>query len=220
MTSEEKRSLAIRPQVLPPEHTHDIHMPTGTPLGLGIFGAMRYAAIRRVLEEYEKARWAKARAHEAEAGEADALLAREVARQRLRNIDTILADETNRIQHLHDTRLIEHTALLRKEDDAKDDAKIAGLRRTLERLELEERIAIAQGRVDARKKVPAETEKRDEHKEFLDELGRIPELVAAARSIKAKIAEGSASPGDEGVLDEIDALVQGWIAKQAEAKIY
>lgn len=212
MSTQNNRPIAIRPQVLPPESTNDIHMPSGTPLGLGVFGAMKYAAIRRVLEEYEKARRAKDLAHRAEAGEADALVEREIARERLRNIGTILEDEANRIRHAYDARL-------REEADAKEVAEIAKLRRSLEKLEIQERIDIVQARSDTRKSQDSDKTTRDEQAEILATIARVPPLMDAVRAAKAQIdATGNGSDEDQGIKDVLDALAQSFVAKHAESK--
>lgn len=206
------RPVAIRPQVLPPDHTNDIRMPSGTPLGMGILGAMRYSAIRRVLEEYERARRAKALAHQAESAEADALVGREVARERLRNIDTIRADEANRIHHAYDARI-------REENDAKEVAEVTKLKRILEKLEIQERIDITQARSDARKTSGSDRATRDEQAEIIATIDRVPSLMEAVRAAKAKIDEGGdGSDGEEGIKETLDALVQSFVAKQAETK--
>lgn len=207
MTAERNQPVAVRPQVLPSEYTQEMRMPAGTPFGVGALGVMRYAAIRRVLEEYERARIAKARAHEAEAAEADALVGREQARERLRNIGMIREGEANRIRNLY--------------NDAEDAAEIVKLTRRLEKLELEDKIAVTQARLDARKGPAAEGGKRDEHAEFVAAIGRIPALVQAARAAKANIGAegGEPSPADEDIKEQIDAMVQSWVAKQTEARI-
>lgn len=212
MSDPSNRPVSIRPQVLPPDHTNDIRMPSGTPLGMGFLGAMKYAAIRRVLEEYERARRAKALAHHAESAEADALVGREVARERLRNIDTIRADEANRIHHAYDARI-------RDEIDAKEAAEVAKLKRTLEKLELQERIDIAQARSDARKRSGNDRVTSDEQTEIIATIERVPALIEAVRAAKAKIDnDGDGSGLDEGIKETLDALVQSFVAKQAEAK--
>lgn len=218
MSENDRKGMALRGTVLPPEHRGEIRMPQGTPFGLGIFGAAKFAAIRRVLEAYEAAARAKANLHDAEGEVANALTRREVAREQLRSIDTIVGDERNRIQHLYDRRL-------RDEEAALDQAGIDMLKRELERLELEDKIAAVKARREARKAADPAREKPDEYVEFLNTLARVPGLSDAAAKAKADITkkaggEDNLSASDIDLMNAVDAMVQGFVSKQAESKIF
>src|ERR1700687_4835496 len=116
-------SKIYKPDMLPAER--ELRMPDGTPLGLGILGAARFSAIRRVLDSAARAAMAKANFHNAETAVASSLVGRERARRQLENIEEICADDEARF---------------------KEGAEIASLRRRLEKMELEDQIADRQAR--------------------------------------------------------------------------
>ena len=125
--------------VLGPERNLDLRMPAETPLGLGILGAAKFAAIRRVIEHRERALRAIGAMVEAEASVGDAIVRRETVREQLRNIDTICSDERNRIVFGHDMRKMQHEAQL-------ELMEIEKIQRQLRKLELEEQLAQARSR--------------------------------------------------------------------------
>lgn len=193
------------PQILPAEW-RELRMPSGTPLGLGFLGAAKFGAIRRVLESASRAALAQSGFLDAQAAVAASLVQREIARERLRNLDVIRDEAANQII---------------------DGAYIAGLRRKLETMELEDQIAEREARRARAKGNTSETTvgvARDDFAEFMEGMRRIPHVAQAAAGVKAEIIK---SAGGEDKLDDsarqmvemIDAMVNAFIAKQAEGKM-
>jgi hypothetical protein len=197
-------SKIVRGEVLPPE-TGSLRMPSGTPLGLGILGAARFGAIRRVIDAYERARRAQVTAIDAEAEVANALTRKAVANTQLRNIDTICADEESRIVEM---------------------AHIAKLRRELERMELEDEVADRKAR---RKKLTGAADQTfdskngvasDDFAAFMDDLKRMPEMVQAVQTAKDQIikdagGEDKLSEAQKQACEMFDAMLQSFISKKA-----
>jgi hypothetical protein len=193
------------PTEIMPSEVGELRMPSGTPLGLGILGAARFSAIRRVLEHATRAAEAKARFHGAEGAVATSLVNREVAREKLRNIDTIRQDAADFIT---------------------ESAYIAKMERKLRAMELEDQIAVReQERKDAKaakkpKEVAGEAA-RGKFEEILDDLKHIPELVKTATAVKEQIIKdaGGEDKLDEGqrtMIETIDAIIMAAVQRQAE----
>jgi hypothetical protein len=202
MTSEGVR--IVKTEILPPD-SHELRMPAGTPLGLGILGAARFSAIRRVLDHAARAAHAKANLHIAEAAIARAIVWREVAREQLRNIDIIREEEANRIT---------------------EGAQIAKLRRQLERMELEDQVFEAEAR---RAKLRTSTPNRpnggsgtaqDEFTAFIRELQKVPDLAKAISSVKEQIVrnaggEDKVCEADRQVCELLDSMFLAFMSKKA-----
>jgi hypothetical protein len=197
------KSKVMRGEVIPPE-TRPLTMPHGTPLGLGILGAARFSAIRRVLDSYERARRAQVAAIDAEGEVAHALVRRTVAHTQLRNIDAIIEDEENRIA---------------------EAAQIAKLRRELERMEVEDAIAEKKAR---RRKLAGGGENadatsgvaNDDFAAFMDDLKRMPAMVQAVQAAKDQIVkdaggEDKLSEAQKQACEMFDAMLQAFISKKA-----
>jgi hypothetical protein len=194
-----------RTQILPAD-SHALEMPSGTPLGLGILGAARFSAIRRVLEQATRAANAKANLHAAESAVAVALVNREVAREQLRNIDVICDEAAAQIT---------------------EGARIASLRRQLETMELEDRVAEAEARreqIRARKGGDGSARKggvvKDEYADFIDQLRRMPEVVSEAAKAKAQViaeagGEDKLSEAQRQMCEMFDAMTQSFMSKKA-----
>jgi len=194
-------------EILPAEG-NELRMPSGTPLGLGILGAARFSAIRRVLDHATRAAQAKANYHAAEGAVAESLVYREVARERLRNLDAIRQETADQIT---------------------EGALLAKLERKLQRMEIEDRIAereASRARVKAREQgQPPGTAgvARDHFADFMEDLKRMPEIAKAATEVKAKIVTdaGGEEKLDEGgkqMIEIIDSMLTAFVSKQAEEK--
>jgi hypothetical protein len=196
-------------EVLPPE-SRELRMPDGTPLGLGFLGAARFSAIRRVLDYATRAAEAKANYHAAEGAVAISLIHREVAREQLRNLDTIRQDAADKIT---------------------EGAYLAKLERKLRTMELEDQIV---EREDARAKAkttkqgqerPApDTRASDKFADILADLKRIPELAKTGAAVKAQIiadagGEDKLDEGQRTMIETIDAILAAVVQKQAEDNI-
>lgn len=194
----------VRGEVIPPE-ARSVQMPAGTPLGLGILGAMKFAAISRVIDQYERALRSKELAIEAEEAVARALVRREVARVSLQQLDTIRDEESNRITEL---------------------AAVAKLRRKLERLELEDRVAEAEEKQTKRKPSQESESKAEDHRppdeftSFMDDLRKMPDIVKAVAAAKDQIirdagGEDKLSESQRQACDLFDAMLQAFMSKKA-----
>ena len=202
--SENGDAESVRGEVLRPE-TRELRMPNGTPLGLGFLGAARFAAIKRVIDSYERARRAQAGAIEAEGEVANALVRKGVALTRLHNLKTIVEDEENRIT---------------------EAAQIGKLRRELERMELEDEIAEKKARraklSGAAVNAGGKTEgvASDDFASFMDDLKRMPEMVKAVQDAKAQIikdagGEDKLSEAQKQACEMFDAMLQAFMSKRA-----
>lgn len=211
--SDANKPSVIHGEVLPPEARTGVRMPDGTPLGLGFLGAMRFDAIRRVLDHYEHALRAAVAVRDAEAEHHNALARRAVAEEQLRNLDTI--------------RNIERKRILSEADHIAEEAEIAQLRRKLDRLELEGKIAEKEGQLARTKVKYAEgtspSEPRDEYTDLLDEMRRMPAIAEALLATKADIIKkfgGEDKLGDDGhhLVESLTALINATIQKRAGEK--
>lgn len=203
----ENQAAVLRGEILPPEG-RELRVPAGTPLGLGILGAMKFNAIRRVIDQYERALRSKEAAIEAEAAVARAIIRRELAREQLLALDLLRRNERERIE-----------------------AGIAAeqMRRRLELMELEERLAEAEERRSERAKPPKETpnesttennENKDDFTAFMNDLTKLPGIVAAVAAAKAQIAkdaggEEKLSESARQACDLLDAMMQSFMSKKA-----
>ena len=192
-----------KPDTLPAER--EVRMPAGTPLGLGILGAARFAAIRRVLDYAAGAATAKANFHNAEAAVASSLVGRERARRQLENIEEICDDDVARF---------------------KAGAEIGSLRRRLEKMEVEDQIADREARRDKLRGVSGQPGAKsggvakDEFAAFMDDLKRLPEVINAVSSAKEQIIKKAGgtdklSKSDKAACDMFDAMLQGFMSKRA-----
>lgn len=183
-----------------------IRMPAGTPLGMGVLGAMRLSAIRRVYEHAQRAEAARSALIEAQNQTGEGLVRREAVLGQLENVDTI--------RRAVATRIIK-------------GAKIEEAKLDIELLELEERKrqledAARQRRAPA---APPPGEQAaapaDEFADLMMILRRMPEITKAAAAAKADIirdagGEDKLSDANREMLATIDAIVQGAAARQAE----
>jgi hypothetical protein len=199
-------------QILPAE-SREVQMPAGTPLGLGFLGAARFSAIRRVLEHAARAANAQANLISAQGAIATALVGREVAREQLNNIDTIRQEVSEQIT---------------------EGAEIARLKRRLERIELEDQIAAKEAaRAKARavseptqpaRSAEAPPPKPDDYTVLMNDLGRMPEMAKAAATVKEQIirdagGEDNVGEGTRQMIETIDAIMAGFVQKQAEGRL-
>jgi hypothetical protein len=205
--NKQKGTDLVRGKVLPPA-PRELRMPQGTPLGLGFLGAARFAAIKRVIEAYERARRAEATAIDAEAAVAEAHVRRGVALTHLHSLPVICASEEDRIA---------------------EGAELERLRRELERLELEDQIADRKAR---RAKIAGEGSQRsaispdggvaqDDFAAFMSDLRRMPEVVQAVQQAKAQVVrdagdEAHLSEPQRQICDTLDAMLQSFMSKKAE----
>jgi hypothetical protein len=192
-------SNIVKTEILPP--ADQLSMPVGVPLGLGILGAAKFNAIRRVLEHAARAADAKANLHHSEAAVARALVGREVAREQLRNIDTICGDEADRIQ---------------------TGARINKLARQLEIMEIEDRVAEATARrkLAGTAAAAAEATAPDEYQSFLNDLSRIPDILKSVAQVKGQIVanaggEDKLAESDRATIEMLDAMMQAFMSKKA-----
>lgn len=205
-------SKIVRGQVLPPE-ARDATMPAGTPLGLGFLGAARFAAIRRVLDQAQRAAQSKAGLLDAQGEIANAYVRREVAREQLAHLDTIRDHEADRIRIARESQ--------------RANEKLEKLRRRLEEMELEDRIAereAARKRATGRNQDATGGVAKDVFADFMDELKRMPDVMKAASDVKEQIIReaGGADKMDEAAkqrVEMIDALLATFMNKYAEDKM-
>lgn len=193
----------IRGEVLPPEG-RGVSVPAGTPFGLAILGAARFSAIRRVIEQYERALRAKEAAILAEGAVATAIARREVAREQLRHIDLLRNEESERIQHAVTT---------------------AKLRRRLELLELEDQLAEREARRASAKQPTGAASSgasgaSDDFSAFMDDLRKLPEIAKAVAGAKEQVirqagGEGELSDAQRAVCEMFDSMLQSFMSKKA-----
>lgn len=190
-------------EVLPPA-SRGVRVPVGTPFGLAILGAARFNAIRRVIEQYERALRAQEAAYMAEGAAATAMARREVAREQLNHLDEFRSEESDRIQHVITT---------------------TKLRRRLELMELEDQIAerearrAASGRASTDPSSAAKPQP-DEFSAFMDDLRKLPEIAKAVAAAKEQIikqagGEEKLSEAQRTVCEMFDAMLQSFMSKRA-----
>jgi hypothetical protein len=200
MTNEGK---IVKAEIFLPER--ELRMPDGTPLGLGILGAAKFSAIRRVLDYAARAEYAKANLHTAQAATASALVARERARNQLSNINEICEDDTKRFT---------------------EGAEILSLRRRLEKIELEDQIADREARRERLRGATKDQQAqvggmaRDDFAAFISDLQRLPEVAKAVSAAKEQIVKNAGgeekmSEADKAVCDMFDAMLQSFASKKA-----
>jgi hypothetical protein len=193
----------IHGEVLPPE-SRGVRVPAGTSFGLAILGAARFAAVRRVIEQYERALRAQEAAHLAEGAVATAIARRDVAREQLRHVDQLREEEGERIQHVIAT---------------------AKLRRRLELMELEDQVAEREARRATAKRPsadppPAANDAPDDFAAFMADLRRLPEIAKAVATAKEQVirqagGEENLSDALRGVCEMFDAMLQSFMSKRA-----
>ncbi|HEY1615604.1 MAG TPA: hypothetical protein VGF97_18140 [Rhizomicrobium sp.] len=201
-----------RGEILPPE-AREVGMPPGTPLGLGILGAAKFAAIRRVLEQAQRAARAKANFIDAEGEVANAITRREAAREQLNHLDTIRSFEANRIRLAHESLV--------------EQGEIAKLERRLQKMALEDEIAgkeAVRRRAAGRDQASDAGVPADAFADFIADMKRMPEVVKAATAVKEQIireagGEDKLSEVGQQSVEMVDALMNAFLQKQAEGKI-
>ncbi len=212
-----KKELIVRGETLPPASRVEVEMPEGTPLGLGFLGAMRFDAIRRVLDHYQLALRSAVQVRDAEAEYYNALARRARSHEQLMNLDTI--------------RETERTRLFMEAARVEEEAAIAKLRRTLQHLELETSIAEQQGKLQKakeqhnkpdKKEMPVEI--KDEFTDLFAQLRRLPDLAKAMIAVKGEIIKeygGEDKLGEEGqqLIDALNALSNAVVQKSFEKKL-
>lgn len=200
----------LRGEVLPPDARGPMQMPADTPLGLGFLGRARFDAIRRVLDARERAIRAYAANEDAQATLANAIVRKEQAFEQLRHLDSILDRD--------------RTLIRRKQEEEDELAEIAKLRRELEKLELEERLALARTRsAPPTAEAPRATEAKktpSDYEKIISFMRGIPNIVAEAKKAKEEIHRAGSgdemSDADADVIAALDAIVQGFVAKGGE----
>ncbi|HWB48627.1 MAG TPA: hypothetical protein VG651_05925 [Stellaceae bacterium] len=194
----------IFPEIIPPE-SRGVRMPAGTPFGVAILGAARFNAIRRVIEQYERALRAQESAILAEAAIPPAMARREVAREQLRHLDELREEEGERISHA---------------------IGVAKLRRELERMELEDQIAERRARrAQSAPTLGAEPQSTksatpDDFTAFMDDLRKMPEVVQAVSAAKEQIVkqaggEQNLSEAQSQTCEMLDAMLHAFMSKKS-----
>lgn len=214
--TERKSEGIVHGEIVPPETREvGVHMPRETPLGLGFLGAMRFAAIRRVLEAREHALRAAIINNDAEAEHNNSLVRRGVAHEQLLNLNVIRQAEAHRI--------------LTEAERVREEAEIAKMRRSLEKLELEAKIAEKKGqleRVTKRYGGGEQDQPQDDYTELLDEIRRMPQIADTVVKVKADIlkkfgVETEDELGEQGkqLIESLNALVNATIQKRSESRV-
>lgn len=190
-------------EVLPPE-SQGVRVPVGTPLGLAILGAARFSAVRRVIEQYERALRAQEAAYLAEGAVATAMARREVAREQLKHLDAFRDEEAERIRHV---------------------IAAAKLRRRLELMELEDQVGEREARRAGANRGSTETvsdaePKPNEFSAFMDDLRNLPEIAKAVAAAKAQIVtqaggEERLSEAERAICEMFDTMLQSFMSKRA-----
>lgn len=181
--------------------TRRLDMPAEVPWGLGFLGEAKFEAIRRVIEARERALRAIQSHIHAEADVDEALVRRAKARDKLTNVAGEIAAER---------------------EVAEEQALTARLSRQLEQLKLQEQIELVQARTQRARGGPEpKPEGPDKYKSFVDSLGKLPGIFAAARAAKEDIikkagGETNLSPEDQDILSSIDQMLQEFIAEHGE----
>jgi len=180
-----------------------LRMPAETPWGLGFLGEARFEALRRVIDARERTLQAVIRHIDAESEVDRAMVRRAEAADELRHVGAFLRAKTAERQEL---------------------AEVASLKRLLDKLELQEKIATAENRLNKAKGLVSEPKpaaKPSEYDEFLSTLSKIPGIVAATEKVKEEIlrqagGEENLTPEKEDLLSSINAMLQEFIARQGE----
>ena len=204
-------------EVLPPEQRGEVRMPSETPLGLGFLGAAKFRAIRRVLEARQSALRAIEQMIDAEGAVANAMVRREVAIERLLNLETIKNSVRNAIHFGYNEQL-------RAEEFAQEEAKIAKILQAVRLSEAEDLLAETKSRREKARGISGEAEtpkKKSEYESFMGALNNIPGVVSAAKKVKADILSQAGgvenlSDEDQDLMSSVDAMLQEFIARQGE----
>lgn len=201
--------------------TQELRMPDGTPLGLGFLGSARFAAIRRVLDQAQRAAQSKAALVDAVNEIGNAYVRRGIVLEQLENLDTIRSTEADRIRIAYESQLrAEHLAKLKQE---------------LEQLELEDQIAAkrmarakaqaaASGALQAANNSGQLAPKPDEFALLINDISRIPEVMKVAAAVKAEIVKDAGgeerlTQAQKEMVELIDVLLTSFMQKQAENRI-
>jgi hypothetical protein len=182
------------------ESRRTLRMPPEVPFGLGFLGEAKFDAIRRVIEARERALRAIVSHLDAESEVDHALVRRAIATDKLRNVASYVRQAN---------------------EEAEDLATLSKMKRELERLQLQEQINLVKERSQGRSAAPKEAEKADPFKRFVETLGRMPGVVAAARKAKEDIVaeaggEDRLGPEHEDLMASIDQMLQEFLAGQGE----
>jgi hypothetical protein len=215
--SETEKESVVHSEVLPPEARGQLTMPAGTPLGLGFLGAMRFEAIRRVLESYERALRSAEAVRDAETAHNAALARRAVSHEQLLNLDVIRKIERDRIQ-------MESTRITGESVRIKEEAEIAGMRRKLEKLEVEGKLVTKQAQLDRLRSGTDANEQEDEFSELITQLRQMPGIADAMLKTKEDIVKkfgGEDKLGEEGqqLIETMNALINATLQKRAEGSM-
>jgi hypothetical protein len=201
-----KPNQIVRTEILPPE-TRDvrIRMPEGTPLGVAFLGRMRFAAIRSVIESYELTLRAMTVAKDAETELKGSIIRNAVVDEQLRNLDDIRDAEAERIR---------------------GEAELAKLRRKLDRLELEAKIAEKEGqlaRVKGKYSSDEPSNSSDHWTELVADLNRMPgiaqAIVVTRKAVIKKFGgEENLTDADRQFIEQIDAISNATVRQRFEER--
>ena len=215
----DNRPIVPRQTVLPPDG-YELRMPSGTPLGIGFLGAARFAAIKRVFDQMERAYRAVGHAVDARSEVNDAMVRHAASLEQLNHLDTIRGDVATRIIKGAEVNrlLLENQAL----------------RLRLDQMELEDQFA-AKELARAKARAPAESAstasatpstapKPDDFAVFIRDLQRMPDVAKAAAAVKEQIikdAGGETNLNEAGrqMVEMIDAMMTAFVQKKAEDRM-
>jgi hypothetical protein len=210
--TEDNKPMIVQGEIVPAEQRAVLHMPTGTPLGLGVFGAMRFDAIRRVLDHYTIALQSAVLAVDAEEEYKRRLAARDGVRELSLHIEAV--------------RAIERLKIRTEADRLERTREIEALQHELARLELQTKIA-EQSVLLERAKGKLGTEEpeleaaKDDYDRLIQGMQRLPGIaeayIATRDGIVAKFG-GEDKLGDDGkqMIETLNAFMSGAIQKRVE----
>ncbi len=207
----DKLPQVIRGAVIDPPRQPGLEMPHGVPGATGFFSGMRYAAIKRVLDQYELALQSASSVRVAEAEYNRSLARRAESHERLMNID--------------DVRAIERRKLQAEAEDTEGQIELARLRRQLERLKLETEIAQQRRQLEQVSDAAVETNDADpEFDKLLVGLARMPKIAEAIVSSRAEVVKafgGEDALGEEGqqLVEALGAFAQAIAQKGIGEKL-
>lgn len=212
----------VSAHIIPPE-PRELRVPPGTPLGLGILGAARFSALRRIFEHAERAARAKAGYHNSLASMANARIAEEAAFEQLNHLDAVRRHTADRIHFAYEEQRRNEAAARRAEAAAIEADEIAALRRKLDRMEVEEEFAARRAkRANERATAAAQASGATSREDALTSwLGRVPDFVKKAEAAKEEITRDAGgdehmTDGQRAIIDTIDAIVQAVLSKKVE----
>jgi hypothetical protein len=228
----EKLPVVLHGEVLPAGQPTPLRTPPDAPfpLTLGMFGMMKYAALRRIIEARELAIRAATQMYDAQTENTQAYIRHAVALESVNQLPLIRADERNRILHSHNERLRQEAARERVENDAIEEAKLKDLNRQLRSLETQEQMMIVRmrmaqhGQPVAAPKVELAAAPAEDagHSAFMRNLYSLKDIVGTARKVKEEIirdagGEDNLSEGDREMVEFIDATVKMYMSKRTES---